>query len=145
MERSTKFSAGTNCRIGFCFSTEDCNRASDCIGELKPVSMKTFDSGAKSSVEKPRYDLVELRAMELIAGRMKYGAERHGARNYRKGATDATFVTDRINHLIEHCHQFAEHRRTSDLAAIGANFNILAGLNADTAKDGADGKGETSA
>lgn len=97
--------------------------------------MKTFASGAKSTIKKPRYDLIPQKALELVAGRFEYGAGRHGERNYRKGKNDNEFITDRINHLIEHCVKFAEHRRSSDLAAILCNAAILADVDADTDKD----------
>lgn len=93
--------------------------------------MKVFSSGAKSTVEKPRYDLIPQRALELLADRFAYGATRHGERNYRKGANDATFVRDRINHLIEHAIKFAEHRSPDDLGAILCNAAILADVRAD--------------
>lgn len=97
--------------------------------EAKP-KMHEFASGAKSTVVKPRYDLIPQIAMELLAERFAYGAGRHGERNYRKGGQDPVFVTDRVNHLIEHVMQFAEHRRRADLAAILCNAAILADVNA---------------
>jgi hypothetical protein len=90
-----------------------------------------FASGAKSSVIKPRYDLIPQRALELAAERFAYGAERHGARNYLKGTGDEVFITDRINHLIEHMLKFAETRTRADLAAVLCNAAMLAALKAD--------------
>lgn len=107
----------------------------------KPTKMKEFTSGAKSTVKKPWYHLLPQRALALCAGRFQYGAERHGEKNYQKGAEDKEFITDRINHMIEHSLKFAESRKTSDLAAILCNAAILAELGADKDKDGADGKG----
>src|SRR5687767_6158444 len=84
-------------------------------------------SGAKSSSEKPRYDLLERSFLRRVALRMGYGAEKHGERNYRMGAGDAVYRRDRINHLIEHALKYAEGDTSIDhLAAIGANCNILA-------------------
>lgn len=97
--------------------------------------MHTFTSGAKSTVVKPRYDLIPLRGLELVAERFEYGAGRHGERNYRKGGDDPVFVQDRINHLIEHCMKFAEHRRREDLAAVICNAMILADVHADRPQD----------
>ena len=96
----------------------------------KETDMRLFASGAKSSVEKPRYDLVPAVAVELIAERFAYGAARHGARNYRKGANDTDFVRDRTNHLIEHVMKYAETGSRADLAAVGCNFAILADIGA---------------
>lgn len=101
------------------------------LGE-KVDSMKVFASGAKSTTKKPRYDLIPLRALELLAERFGYGADRHGERNYRKGINDQEFITDRVNHLIEHVQKFAETRTREDLAAILCNAAILADLRADT-------------
>lgn len=84
-------------------------------------------SGAKSSVEKPRYDLIEAAFLRRLAQRMAYGAERHGERNYRLGAADAVYRRDRINHLIEHALRYAAGDTSTDhLAAVAANANILA-------------------
>lgn len=94
--------------------------------EAPVPEMKVFTSGAKSTVKKPRYDLVPLITDQLIAERHEYGASRHGVRNYLKGKDDQEFITDRINHLIEHAKEFATHRRRSDLAAILCNGSILA-------------------
>ena len=107
-----------------------------------PQQMKQFKSDARSSVIKPRYDLIPLRADELNAGRFGYGAIRHGERNYLNGKDDAEFITDRINHLLEHAKNFARYRKTSDLAAVLCNASILAEVEADTVRDGADGKQE---
>ena len=84
-------------------------------------------SGAKSSSEKPRYDLIERSFLRRLAERMGYGAAKHGERNYRLGAHDPTYRRDRINHLIEHAFKYADGDTSADhLAAIAANCNILA-------------------
>lgn len=66
------------------------------------MEMKEFDSGAKSTVQKPEYRLVPIEAMQAIAKRFAYGAARHGEKNYQKGANDPAFIRDRQNHAIEH-------------------------------------------
>lgn len=88
--------------------------------------MKVFTSGAKSTVKKPRYDLIPLITEQMIAERHEYGASRHGEYNYLKGKDDQEFITDRINHLHEHVKMFAKSRKRSDLAAILCNASILA-------------------
>lgn len=91
--------------------------------------MKAFTSGAKSSEEAPRYDLIEPAFLDLVARRMAAGAASHGARNYRKGATDADFLRDRINHLLRHAAKFAAGETDDDhFAAVCANANIIAWL-----------------
>lgn len=92
--------------------------------------MHQFTSGAKSTVKKPEYYLIPLIALQLLAERFGYGKARHGERNYRKGASDPEFITDRVNHLIEHVYNYAEHRKRSDLAAVLCNAAILADLGA---------------
>jgi hypothetical protein len=85
-----------------------------------------FSSGAKSSVEKPRYDLVPLSALRAIAERFGYGASRHGERNFEKGANDPAFVRDRFNHLIEHAMRAASGDTSEDhLGAVLCNAAIL--------------------
>jgi hypothetical protein len=85
-----------------------------------------FGSGAKSSEQKPRYDLIPVEALRREAIRMAEGAAAHGENNYQGGKHDAAFVTDRINHLLEHALKYASGDRTEDhLAAIRANTGML--------------------
>lgn len=85
-----------------------------------------FQSGAKSSEIKPRYDLIPVEALRREAMRMAEGAHAHGENNYRKGGTDPAFIVDRINHLIEHAMKYAAGDRTEDhLAAVRANTAML--------------------
>ena len=91
--------------------------------------MKQFDSGAKSSEEAPRYDLIPPASLKRQARRMAEGAASHGERNYEKGATDATFVQDRVNHLIGHALAYAAGDRSEDhLGAVLANAGMLCRL-----------------
>lgn len=62
----------------------------------------TFASGAMSSGQKPRYDLIPTYALERIAHRFELGAAKYGVDNWKKGARDDEFILDRINHAIEH-------------------------------------------
>ena len=71
------------------------------------LMMKEFESGAKSTVQKPDYRLIPLEAMQAIAKRFAYGAALHGERNYQKGAGDPAFIRDRQNHAIEHLLHYA--------------------------------------
>ena len=89
--------------------------------------MRTFGSGARSSEEKPRYDLCPAIAYKRWAQRMGEGARSHGERNYQRGiVTDAEFRRDRINHLVEHAVRYAEGDRSEDhLAAVMANASML--------------------
>jgi len=85
-----------------------------------------FASGAKSSEEKPRYDLIPLEAQRREAVRMAEGARKHGENNYQQGASDPAFRRDRINHLIEHALRYADGDRSEDhLAAIRCNTGML--------------------
>lgn len=85
-----------------------------------------FESGAKSTERKPRYDLIPTAALEREAIRMGEGAAQHGENNYRKGKDDPAFVTDRINHMIEHALKYAAGDRSDDhLAAIRCGTGML--------------------
>jgi hypothetical protein len=85
-----------------------------------------FASGAKSSEEKPRFDLIPVCALEREAVRMAEGAKAHGENNYQQGVNDPAFVRDRINHLIAHALNYAAGDRSDDhLAAIRANCGML--------------------
>lgn len=94
----------------------------------KPRSA-VFASGAKSSFEMPRYDLLYRPFLKRVADRMAYGEQKHGGANYQKGGGDAAFRRDRVNHLIEHALKLAEGDTSRDhLAAITANCQIIAWL-----------------
>lgn len=91
--------------------------------------MKQFSSGAKSSEEAPRYDLVEPAFVRATAERMGQGAKTHGDRNYMAGADDPEFIRDRVNHLVGHVLKFAAGDTSEDhFAAACANLNMLAAL-----------------
>lgn len=93
--------------------------------------MKTFDSGARSSEEAPRYDLIPLASLKRQAARMAEGAMSHGERNYLKGAHDPVFIRDRINHLLGHALAYAAGDTSDDhLGAILANAGMLADIEA---------------
>jgi hypothetical protein len=85
-----------------------------------------FTSGAKSSEEKPRYDLIPATALAREAVRMGAGARAHGENNYQQGKDDPAFIRDRINHLIAHALNYSSGDRSDDhLAAIRCNAAML--------------------
>lgn len=91
--------------------------------------MKTFTSGARSSEEAPRLDLIPLASLKRQADRMQMGAASHGERNYEKGATDPVFIRDRKNHLVLHALSYLAGDESDDhLGAILANAGMLARL-----------------
>ena len=76
--------------------------------------MHVFASGAKSTEEKERFDLVPLVAIKAIAQRLGYGASRHGEKNYEKGWNDPVFIRDRKNHAFEHLVHYINGDTTAD-------------------------------
>ena len=85
-----------------------------------------FGSGATSSSEKPRYDLIPLVALQALANRFGYGAKHHTPNNYKQGAHDEKFVRDRINHMIEHAmHVAAGDDSEEQLGAVMCNAAML--------------------
>jgi hypothetical protein len=76
--------------------------------------MTTFESGAKSSEPKPRYDLLPIEGIARGAIRMAEGAATHGERNFERGANDAAFIKDRICHLVEHSLHYAQGDTSTD-------------------------------
>lgn len=93
--------------------------------------MAVFASGAKSTEQKPRYDLIPIEALSREALRMGHGAEAHGENNYRQGVNDDAFIRDRINHLIEHALKYAAGDRSDDhLAAIRCGAGMLCWMEA---------------
>lgn len=67
-----------------------------------------FASGAMSSGNKPRYDLIPLWALARIARRFELGAGKYGEDNWQRGVADKPFIVDRINHAIEHLYLLRE-------------------------------------
>lgn len=95
----------------------------------KAKAKATFSSGATSSSEKPRYDLIPTVALRRLAERFGYGARKHGDHNYKQGFRDPAFIRDRINHLIEHAVKYASGDRGTDhLGAVMCNAAMLAEL-----------------
>lgn len=99
-------------------------------GWVEQVQGWVAPSGARSSQEKPRYDLVWPPFLERLASRLGYGARKHGDPfNYRRGVGDADFRRDRANHLIEHALKLADattlEEREKHCAAVAANAMIL--------------------
>lgn len=89
----------------------------------------TFKSGATSSSEKPRYDLIPHVALRRLAERFGYGAKKHGDHNYKQGSADDAFIRDRKNHMIEHAVKYANGDRSTDhLGAVMCNAAMLAEL-----------------
>lgn len=87
-------------------------------------------SGAQSSVESFRFDLIYAPWLRRLCGRLGYGAVKHGDPfNYRKGVNDADYFRDRVNHLKEHAFKLSEattrEERLKQLEAISANAMIL--------------------
>ena len=86
-------------------------------------------SGAKSSFEMPRFDLIYAPFLRRLAERLGYGAKKHGEDNYRSGAGDAAYLRDRRNHIQEHLLKYDAAETKADklkhLAAITCNAMML--------------------
>lgn len=108
------------------------------------VPMHEFESGAKSSVVEPRYDLVPLAADKYMAIRFAYGAGKHGEWNWEKGAEDPEWIRDRKNHAIKHMRRYINGRLPQDqlikeLQAAACNIAILCAI--EDMKSGGDKEG----
>lgn len=91
------------------------------------VEMKTFESGAKSTVEMPRFDLLEPELLVCTADRLAYGAARHGVRNWMKGLEDKDWLRDRMNHMQHHLLQLQLGREPwENLGALGCGVMFQA-------------------
>jgi hypothetical protein len=87
-------------------------------------------SGAKSSVESWRFDLISPAWLRRLAARLAYGASKHGDPfNYRLGVNDDDYFRDRANHLIEHAFKLqaatTRAERLRQIEAISANAMML--------------------
>ena len=85
-----------------------------------------FASGASSSEEQPRYDLIPYVATQREAARMGMGAREHGENNWMRGVGDKVFYRDRVNHLVNHALKYANGDRSEDhLAAVRCNAAMV--------------------
>lgn len=63
---------------------------------------QVFKSGAASSGNVARYDLITVQFLDRLGERLKLGAVKYGPFQYRKGLKDKDFILDRLNHAIRH-------------------------------------------
>ena len=103
------------------------------LPQLSSVDAYVAPSGARSSEQKPRYDLIPFEALRREALRMAEGAKAHGEKNYLKGRGDDVYIRERVNHLIEHVLAYAHGDTSTDhLAAIRCNAGMLIALTQDS-------------
>ena len=103
------------------------------VGHSCEVDGYVAPSGARSSEQKPRYDLIPRIALEREAQRMAEGAAAHGELNYLKGRNDPVYIRERTNHMIEHALLFASGDTSTDhLSAIRCNAAMLMELTGET-------------
>lgn len=93
-------------------------------GDTAGSGVHTFTSGAKSSGQLPRYDLIPWHVFApRLAARYQLGAEKYGEVNWQHGLADRAYVLDRANHALDHLHRAVEQIRSGavsnddDLAA----------------------------
>lgn len=97
---------------------------------------KTFTSGAQSSGDVARFDLVPRTFLERVARRFGVGAEKYGDMRYRKGLRDREFILERLNHLQQHVQAYLAPQAVTEavddnLAAIGWAAAFLCEVEAD--------------
>ena len=98
--------------------------------------VKTFKSGAQSSGNVARFDLVPRGFIERVARRFGLGASKYGERNYRDGLRDREYILDRMNHLQQHMQAYLAPQNVDEavddnLAAIGWAAAFLCEVEAD--------------
>lgn len=66
-------------------------------------SSRIFSTGARrnSSEGKGRYDLLPVEAIDALAKRFEYGAQLHGANNWRKGIPNSSLYDSALRHLFQ--------------------------------------------
>jgi hypothetical protein len=91
-------------------------------------NIQEFPSGARSSGNKSRYDLLPVWALQRIAARFAIGADRYGEDNWKRGMQDPEWTIDRLNHAIEHLYDAIQAiklggipHRDDDLSAVIVN------------------------
>lgn len=91
--------------------------------------MKVFKSGATSTVEKPRYDVVPKELIQYAAERFAYGISRgHAKDNWKSIKIDEDFQRDRKNHAFEHFLHWIETGDKEQLKAVICNLAMFAWL-----------------
>lgn len=70
---------------------------------IREDSNRVFESGARrnSSDGKGRFDLLPVEAIVALAKRFEYGANLHGANNWRKGIPNASLFDSALRHLFQ--------------------------------------------
>jgi hypothetical protein len=86
--------------------------------------LTTFASGAQSSGDVARFDLVPRGFLERVARRFGLGAKKYGDQAYRAGLADRAFILERLNHAQQHLQALmapknAEEWDDDNLAALG--------------------------
>ncbi len=109
-------------------------------GAVVSERTKTYASGAQSSADVARFDLVPRAFLERVARRFGVGAQKYGDLQYRAGLRDREYILDRMNHLQQHVQaylapQTVEEAVDDNLAAIGWAAAFLCEVEAD--RDGA--------
>lgn len=74
-------------------------------------------SGAMSSGQAARHDLVPRILNRRVANRFAEGATKYGEDNWRKGLEDDAWITDRFNHAREHLENLVQKFKTYDRGA----------------------------
>jgi hypothetical protein len=92
---------------------------------------KQHVSGAKSSHESLRYDLIPRAGLKILAERFTQGFKKYGKNNYQKGLADKQFIEDRLNHIFEHFSKLVQPRKEDEeydnthRACIEANLGAI--------------------
>lgn len=83
-------------------------------------------SGAKSSVRKLYYHMINPRFLRRLAMRKTVGGSKYGPINSRAGVNDPAYVADRMNHLFSHMISFIEGDESDDhIGAMGWCLDFL--------------------
>ena len=97
----------------------------------------THPSGAGSSHQSLRHDLIPRELKDILSRRYTLGAATYGPYAYRKGLRDRAFIVDRIGHIHEHLNKLFQPLHgdgdsfTDNLGAVGWGIGFLAEVWAD--------------
>lgn len=99
------------------------------LSGLTVMQRHYFTSGATSSEESARFDLLALTFLQRTAAAMAEGERLHGRFNYRKAVGDADYHRDCANHIVTHMLLWIAGDRSEDhLSHAAARINILMDL-----------------
>lgn len=94
----------------------------DGVVVLDSGERQEFPTGSRRDLEvgKGRYDLLQFRALHLVARQLEEGAKKYGERNWEKGQPLSRYLSSALRHLAKYAKGETDERHD-----VAAAWNIL--------------------